>query len=148
MEEGLRLIRLALLALLALAAPAAVTAQEPDIVVRGDVARHEIERILAADNVDTSKLSEREVADAIRGVERGRAPQDFWLAYRAHVLAWERLADAAERIRGDKGESFFEAEERVKAEQAIDATFDEVERIARSYGARLPIPRWSIPPTV
>ena len=143
----MRFIRLALLAL-ALSAPAAVTAQEPDIVVKGSVQRAEIERILAADNVDTSRLSESEVADIVGQVERGRAPQDFWLAYRAHVRAWERLADAAEKARGDQGESFFEAEELVKAQQAIDATFDEVERIARSYGARLPVPLWSIPPTV
>ena len=134
------------LALPALPVAASATAPEPDIVVRGGVERSEIERILAADNVDTSRLSEREVADHIAQVERGRAPQDFWLAYRAHVLAWERLADAVERA--SQGESLFEAEEVVKAEQAIDSTFDEVERIARSYGARLPIPRWSIPPTV
>ena len=36
----------------------------------------------------------------------------------------------------------------IQAGQAIDSTFDEVERIARLYGARLPIPRWSIPETV
>ncbi|HYG48163.1 MAG TPA: hypothetical protein VD846_09515 [Allosphingosinicella sp.] len=144
----MRFARLALLAVLALAAPAAATAQEPDIVVEGGIERSEIERILAADNVDTSRLSEREVADIVAGVERGRAPKDFWLAYQAHVLAWQRLADAAEKARREQGESFFEAEELVKAEQAIDATFDEVERIARAYGARLPVPLWSIPPTV
>jgi hypothetical protein len=148
MEEGMKLVRLALLGLMAIAAPAAVSAQEADIVVRGDVGRSEIERILAADNVDTSRLSEREVADIVGHVERGRAPQDFWVAYRAHVVAWQRLADAADRAGRDRAESLFEAEELVKAEQAIDATFDEVERIARSYGARLPIPLWSIPPTV
>jgi hypothetical protein len=139
---------LALLALLALPLPAAAAAQQPDIVVRGGVQRAEIERILAADNVDTSRLSEREVADIAGQIERGRAPQDFWLAYRAHVRAWERLADAAEKARYEQGESFFESEELVKAEQAIDATFGEVERIARVYGARLPTPLWSIPPTV
>jgi hypothetical protein len=141
----MRFVRLALLALLVLPVPAGA-AQEPDIVVHGGVARAEIERILTADNVDTSRLSEREVADIVGRVERGHAPQDFWLAYRAHVHAWERLADAAQRA--SQGESRFKAEELVKAEQAIDATFDEVERIARAYGARLPIPRWSIPPTV
>ena len=142
----MRFVRLVLLALLALPMPAAHAAQGPDIVVEGGVQRAEIERILTADNVDTSRLGEREVADIIGRVHRGRAPQDFWLAYRAHVVAWERLADAAESA--GQGESRFKAEEIVKAEQAIDATFDEVERIARSYGARLPIPRWSIPPTV
>jgi hypothetical protein len=144
----MRLVRLALLALLALPLPAAASAPESDIVVRGDVSRVEIERILAADNVDTSQLSEREVADAIANVRRGRAPEDFWTAYRAHVLAWERLADAAEKARGERSESRFEDEELSKAEQAIGATFDEVERIARAYGARLPTPLWAIPPTV
>lgn len=139
-------VRLVGLALLACAEPAALYAQNPDILVRGDISRSEIERILAADNVDTSRLSEREVADAVANVERGRAPDDFWTAYRAHALAWERLADALERRR--ESESRFEDEEVVKAEQAIEATFDEVERIARAYGARLPVPLWSIPPTV
>jgi hypothetical protein len=142
----MRFVRLALLALLALPMPSGTIAQEPDIVVKGGVQRAEIERILAADNVDTSRLSEREVADIVAQVERGRAPQDFWLAYRAHVSAWERLADAVERA--SQAESRFKAEELVRAEQSIDATFDEVERIARAYGARLPIPVWSIPPTV
>ena len=41
-----------------------------------------------------------------------------------------------------------EREELAKAEQAIDATFDEVERIARRYGARLPTPPLGDPPTV
>jgi hypothetical protein len=143
----MRFVCFALVALLALPLPAPVAAQQSDIVVRGGVQRAEIERILAADNVDTSKLGEREVADLIGRVERGRAPQDFWLAYRAHVRAWERLADVVEKA-GGKGGTRSDAEELVKAEQAIDATFDEVERLARSYGARLPTPPWAIPPTV
>jgi hypothetical protein len=144
----MRLVRLIVLALLPFAVPASASGPDADIVVRGDVSRSEIERILAADNVDTSRLSEREVADAVAEVARGRAPQDFWAAYQAHVRAWERLADAAEKPRREEGESRFEAEELVKAEQAIEATFDEVERIARSYGARLPAPAWAILPTV
>jgi hypothetical protein len=140
-------VPLALLALLAFAVPAAASAQGADIVVHGDVARSEIERILGADNVDTSSLSEREVADILEGIERGRAPQDFWAAYRAHVTAWKRLAAAAE-IAGRVGATRSDAEALVRAGQAIDASFDEVERIARSYGARLPIPPWAIPPTV
>jgi len=144
----MRWVRLALLALLAFATPAAVSAQEAEIVVRGDVGRSEIERILAADNLDTSRLSAREVADAVADVERGRAPEDFWAAYRAHVLAWERLAGAIEQAGERQTEARFEDEEIIRAEQAIEATFDEVERIARAYGARLPTPLWSIPPTV
>jgi hypothetical protein len=138
----MRLVQLALLALLALHLPATATAQQPDIEVRGGIHRAEIERILAADNVDTSRLSEREVADIVRRVERGRAPQDFWLAYRAHVRAWEQLADTVEKA----GEDRFGAV--ANAEQAIEATFDEVERVARSYGARLPVPPWARPATI
>ena len=143
----MRLVPIALLALLAMPFPAESAARGPDIVVEGGVKRAEIERILNADNVDTSRLSEREVAEAIARVERGRAPQDFWLAYRAHVLAWKRLADAVEKA-GRPGGSRSDSEEVARAQQAIGATFDEVERIARSYGARLPIPAWSIPPTI
>ncbi|HEX8573467.1 MAG TPA: hypothetical protein VF759_12030 [Allosphingosinicella sp.] len=136
---------LAALALLAVpVAPAA--AQAPDIVVKGDAARREIERILRDDNLDTSRLDAREVADSIGGIGRGRAPDDFWLAYRAHVAAWRRLADAEEAAR--RSSSASAAAELEKAERAIDSTFDEVERIARRYGARLPTPPWSIPPTV
>jgi hypothetical protein len=142
----MRLVRLALLALLALPIPAALAAQDRDIVVDGGVKRAEIERILAADNVDTSRLSEREVADLIAKVERGRAPKDFWLAYRAHVHAWKRLADAVERAGEDA--SRLNSDDRAKADRAIEATFDEVERIARSYGARMPTPPWAVPPTV
>lgn len=143
----MRLIPMALLALLAMPVPAFPAPQGHDIVVQGGVERSEIERILNADNVDTSRLSEREVAEAIAKVERGRAPPDFWLAYRAHVLAWKRLADAVEKA-GRPGGSRSDAEEVSRAGQVIGATFDEVERIARSYGARLPVPVWSVPPTV
>jgi hypothetical protein len=139
----MRFVRLALLTLLALQLPATVTAQQPDIVVHGGVERAEIERILAADNVDTSRLSEREVADIVGQVERGRAPEDFWLAYRAHVLAWRRLAEAVEKAGPERSTAAV-----ANAEQAIEASFDEVERIARSYRARLPTPPWARLPTV
>ena len=132
----MRFDRLVALGLLALQSPAAVGAQPPDIVVRGDVARSEIERILDADNIDTSVLSAGEVAAAMAGIRRGRAPDDFWLAYRAHVDAWNRLAAADNRL------------EQALAEQAIEASFDEVERIARLYRARLPVPPWKVLPTV
>jgi hypothetical protein len=131
----MRWVRLAALALLTLHMPTAA-AQGPDIVVRGDVARTEIERILAADNVDTSQLSAGEVAEAMSGIERGRAPDDFWRAYQAHVAAWKRLAEASESL------------EQALAEQAIEASFDEVERIARRYRARLPVPPWKVLPTI
>jgi hypothetical protein len=132
----MRLAGLAALALLALPVPAAAAAQGAEIVVRGDVARTEIERILDEDNVDTSRLSAGEVAQAIRGIRRGRAPDDFWRAYQAHVAAWIRLAQASESL------------EETLAEQAIDSSFDEVERISRLYHARLPTPPWKVLPTV
>lgn len=135
----MRLVRLAALALMALPAlplTGAAGAQESDIVVRGDIARKEIERILNADNLDTSSLSAGEVAEAIGRIERGRAPQDFWAAYQAHVAAWNRLADAKGSL------------EAALAEQAIETTFDEVERIARLYRALTPTPPWQAPQTV
>ena len=126
---------LAALALLALCLPAAA-APQGEIVVRGDVARTEIERILDADNVDTSRLSPSEVAEAMRRIERGRAPKDFWTAYQAHVAAWNRLAQATEIA------------ERRQADLEIETSFDEVERIARHYRARLPVPPWKLVPTI
>ena len=141
--------RFALWALAAALLPATSVAQDPDIIVRGDVARIEIERILDADNVDTSQLSPREVAEAIAAIGRGRAPEDFWKAYRAHVEAWNRFADAIDAARRGKSDSPLEGgAELADADRAIDVTFDEVERIARRYGARLPIPPWQVAPTI
>jgi hypothetical protein len=131
-----RLAALALTALPALTVDRAAEAQGGDIVVRGDVARKEIERILSADNVDTSRLSAGQVAEAIGGIARGRAPEDFWAAYQAHVAAWKRLAGATGSV------------ETALGEQAIEATFDEVERIAGFYGALLPTPPWQEIPTI
>jgi hypothetical protein len=144
----MRFLWLTLAALPALTGTVGAAAPEADIVVQGGIERAEIERILRTDNVDTSRLSEREVADIIGRVERGRAPEDFWVAYQAHVQAWRRLAAAVEKTVGRSGESGFEEEEVRNAELAIEATFDEVERIASAYGARLPTPAWSIPETV
>ena len=132
----MRLALLAALALLAVQAPQAVAAQAPDIVVRADVARAEIERILDADNLDTSRLGAEDVAEAMSGIERGRAPKDFWTAYQAHVAAWKRLAQATEIA------------ERRQADVEIETSFDEVERIARRYRARLPVPPWKVAPTI
>jgi hypothetical protein len=131
----MRLVRLAALAFLALQTPA-VAAQNNDIVVRGDVARTEIERILDSDNLDTSRLDAAEVAEAMSAIQRGRAPDDFWTAYQAHVAAWKRLAHATGSL------------EQALAEQAIDASFDEVERIARRHRARLPVPPWQVRSTI
>lgn len=131
-----RLIALALLVLPPLSISGAAAGQDSEIVVRGDVARKEIERILSADNLDTSRLPALEVAEAIGGIERGRAPDDFWAAYQDHVAAWKRLAEASGSL------------EQALAEQAIEASFGEVERIARLYGARLPTPPWQVPSTI
>lgn len=138
----MRLIRLIVLALAALPlVPAPAAVQERGTAVRGESARTEIERILNADNVDSSRLNPREVADTIATIERGEAPDDFWEAYQVHVRAWERLADAYEQIQSQAGSTFIDGlDELQAAEDDIDVTFDEVERIARSYGARLPAP--------
>ena len=118
---------------IALLAPAAVVAQDQDKTVTAPSQLAEIRRILWADNVDTSNLTTREVADTIARIPRGSAPDDFWAAYQAHVFAWERLADLV-----DDPEA--EDDELAAAEEAVSTTFDEVERIARIYGARMPIP--------
>ncbi len=125
-----RFATMAAAAFLVLALP--TSAQEAELVVRGEVARVEIERVLAADNLDTVGLTAREVAGRMARIERGRAPHDFWLVYRAHLLAWQRVAQA-EAANGSRPVSR-------QYLQAIDSTFDEVERIARRYGAHLPAP--------
>jgi hypothetical protein len=134
----LRFISAAALALMPLPWPSAAAAQV-DIIVLGDSRKVEIERILDADNVDTARLPAREVADVMARIVRGRAPEDFWLAYRAHVTAWQRLAQAESGRRqisaGVDGE-----EAVIRAEQAVERSFDEVERLARRYGARVPAP--------
>ena len=133
-----------ILAFAALLAPAAAMAQQQDqeIVVRADTARAEIERILNADNLDTTRLSPREVVEIMSGIERGRAPQDFWSAYQLHVQAWANLADAADSVQGqqDGPASTFGLDGLEAAETAVGTTFDEVERVARAYHARLPAP--------
>jgi hypothetical protein len=116
----------------------------PPIVVEGEaLARSEIERILAEDNVDTSR-SGQEVVQAIRGIRRGRAPEDFWTAYQAHVRAWERFASIEARAEAIAWENPTGLGKLVpaleEATREIGTTFDEVERIALRYGARLPTP--------
>ena len=144
----MRTAPLALLTLVALAVPAAIAAQDAqpdqDIVVNGEAARVEIERILNEDNLDGNRLNPREIADTMAGIARGRAPQDFWAAYQLHVQAWERFASAVEQtgLSQAQGESSFGLDSNTaEAEQSITTTFAEVERIARRYGARLPAPR-------
>jgi hypothetical protein len=135
-------MRFLLPTLAALLAPPAAMAQEQEVVVRAETPRAEIERILNADNLDTARLSPREVAGIISGIERGRAPDDFWTPYRLHVEAWARLADVADSVEHRQaGSSFGEGRAELAAAQAaIGTTFDEVERIARQYRARLPVP--------
>jgi len=137
-------MRILLLAIAALAAPAtAAIAQDQEVVVRAETPRAEIERILDADNLDTTRLSPRDVAEIMAGIERGRAPDDFWTAYQLHVLAWVNLANVVDSVRQAGAESAFVdgLNELAEAQAAIGTTFDEVERIARLYHARLPRPR-------
>ncbi len=124
--------------------PPGGAAQSDEIVVTANLATAEIERILQLDNLDTGWLSPRDVTDTMDAIARGRAPRDFWIAYRAHVEAWRRLADATKQARSMLGEprSMGDGGPGIaQAELAIDLTFDEVERIATSYGAKMPIPR-------
>jgi predicted RNA-binding Zn ribbon-like protein len=139
----MRVIRLVIAAFLVSLAPGTSWAQDGEIVVRGTAAKAEIERILIADNLNPETMSTRDIADTIAGIERGRAPKDFWTAYQAHVRAWQRLAAAeeeAQRTVNDPGAFRDVAVKLVAAEQQIESTFDEVERIALSYGAKMPIP--------
>lgn len=137
----MRIVSLTALALIALAAPAAAQqAPSGDIVVQGTAARQEIERILREDSVTSSQPTPREVAETMAAIARGRAPEDFWTAYQTHVQAWQRYAQAVEQSpQQQQGESTFSGEgEAGEAQQSIQTTFAEVERIARRYGARLP----------
>ena len=135
-EQTLKACRLlaAMLASWNIAGPGWSRQAETEIVIRADIRRFEIERILVADNLDTSRLAPREVADRTAAIPRGRAPEDFWLAYQVHVDAWQRLAEAIENVRQSDND-----EVRV-AERSINASFDDVERIARRYGAEMPRP--------
>ena len=127
---------------LGLLAPATATAQSESKASTRSAVSIEIERILMADNVDVSSLSSRGVADAIAQVARGDAPHDFWRAYRAHVLAWQRLADIEERAQsvppGFAAMANFAAE-LDQANREVEASFQKVTRIAEEHGARLPV---------
>jgi hypothetical protein len=123
---------LAALPAIASAAPQPPSTHDDEIVVRGSVARAEIERILGADNLDTVARPPRDVADTMARIPRGRAPADFWRSYERHLDAWEHFAQAS-----DSPDDW----ERIAAERALNTTFDEVERIARRYGAHMPQPR-------
>lgn len=121
------------------------TPPPPPIVVHGPSPRAEIQRILNADNVDTTNLEARVVADGMALIERGRAPDDFWTAYQTHVDAWRKLADAEDLAQSAAAEGRTAQMGEVaalvaEAEAQIEATFSAVERIALDYGARMPIP--------
>lgn len=145
----MRIVRSVLFATLALAtAPLAAQNRETspspqadqEVVVRGETARREIERILREDSLTSTQPTPREVADTMAVITRGSAPQDFWSAYQTHLQAWEHYADAVEqRPQQQQNESNFGEEgEAAQAQQSIETTFAEVERIARRYGARMP----------
>ncbi len=142
------LIRLVVIAAAFTASPSLAQVPEapppPPIVVHGPSPRAEIQRILNADNVDTTNLEARVVADGMALIERGRAPDDFWTAYQTHVDAWRKLADAEDLARsaaeGRTAQMGEVAALVAEAEAQVEATFSAVERIALDYGARMPIP--------
>lgn len=138
----MRSAALAMLAIVAIPATGGPAMGQPSSAsVRGTEAeRAAIARILAADNLDTSRLSSRQIVAAMRAIPRGRAPRDFWHAYRAHVRAWQRFAAAEERM-----QRLGEGDERARdamfaAEAAIESTFSEILRIAARYGVEAPTP--------
>lgn len=146
----MRFVRPLMVATLALAMATPLAAQnaeptpapqaEQDIVVRGEAARREIERILREDSLTSSQPTPREVAETMATIARGRAPEDFWTAYQTHVQAWQRYAEAVEQApQQQQNESTFGDEGAAgEAQTAIQTSFAEVERIARRYGAHLP----------
>ena len=141
MTGRLLAMALALLAVPALADPIAALDERAAMAA---IEREAISRILEADNVDVASLTTREVASRIAAIPRDEAPDDFWSAYQAHVRAWRRAADAEEKLaglvdgkRGDFDQAVSEAGE---ALAAVEATFDEVERIAAQYGVAMPVP--------
>jgi hypothetical protein len=119
-------------ALLVLAASAA--AQEPEIVVEAPLHRTEIERILEADNLDLATMTPREVAETLARIPRGGAPDEFWARYQGPVRAWWSYAAL-------KDDDRVHSHDVSEAKDMVNQTFDDVERIAESYGARLPEPR-------
>ena len=151
--RNLKLAGVALIALLAAPATAQPEQAPTDqVIVRGNaVTRMEIERILNADNVDTGRLTPRQVADTIRAIPRGRAPGDFWTAYQAHVRAWQAMATAFERLeRLANAKPSLQADamaDLAEAQAGIESTFDEVERIAVRYGVAMPVPPGTPLPT-
>jgi hypothetical protein len=131
--------RLWLLVVAAALNPSATVADE--VVVTASAARPAIERILFADNLDLDRLSSREVADTMATITRGSAPLEFWLAYQAHVRAWQDYADAKDRSRVLSATDIDRVPDGAAiadARSRINSTFDKVEEIARRYGARLP----------
>ena len=132
--------------LLAVAAPAAadpIAAFDEQEAIERDF-REEIARILAADNLDANVLTTRQVAETIRAIPRGQAPDDFWSAYQAHVRAWETSVWAGEKAARLDGKDPAAAQPAIAAHTealaAIEATFAEVLRIAESYGVMRPEP--------
>ena len=122
-------------------------AAEPDVVVSRSAAIPAIERILKADNLDVDELAPQEIATSMRDIRQGAAPRDFWIAYQAHVRAWSDYAAAldaaAKRQPGEPpsaGSEWAVGEARTR----INATFDTVERLARTRGATIPLPRTRI----
>jgi hypothetical protein len=114
---------------------------EPEVTVRANAARPAIERILQADNLDVDNLPPHEVAETMAAIPRGQAPLNFWVAYQAHVQAWQDYADAKNRSRGASATDIDRVPNGAaitKARRRINHSFDLVKAIARRYGARMP----------
>lgn len=78
---------LALALSLALTGPAWAKGEADTITVATPSQRSTITRILIADNLDTASMVPSDVLAHIQTIQQGNAPDDFWLAYQAHVYA-------------------------------------------------------------
>ena len=129
------------------------------------VRQRTIERVLAADKGLYERLAaEATLLDVawdksgitgryyvgLQKIDLSGCPDDFQAAFREHIRAWLGYAEFAARYGGFRGffRGFFSpnplgtvvtaASEASEAEQKIRSTWDEVTRLARKYGAKVP----------
>jgi hypothetical protein len=128
--------KLVCLAVLASAPPVSAPVAQ-DVVVAASAAKPAIMRILEADNLDIETLPASEVAERMSEIRQGAAPAEFWIAYQAHVRAWQDYARAkarAQRVDALSGDTI-DGGAIVDARTRINRTFDAVELIAKRFGA-------------
>lgn len=127
-----------------------------------------IESVLQADSTTTTgATSVADVVNRMRAIDLSKCPKDFAAAYVAHIHAWELLADVEQQgraydanfnsggamvesfLRGFIGDPFGKTNESIaarnqlvtnynSAQQQIKQTFQRVEELAVSHGAKMP----------